>query len=73
MGDYNGDFRMGEHNSIPMIRMMLPSLRTVDAIDDKTRIVLSHLAPSLHKPHAETCEIVADFGTVAYDGMILKI
>lgn len=73
VGDYNGDFRMGEHNSIPMIRMMLPSLRTIGAIDDSTGIVLSHLAPSLHRPHAETCDIVKDFGTVAYDGMTLEI
>ena len=73
VGDYNGDFRMGEHNSIPMIRMMLPSLLTVGAIDENTKIMISHLAPSLHKTHAETCEIIRDFGTVAYDGMILEI
>lgn len=73
VGDYNGDFRMGEHNSIPMIRMMLPSLRTIGAIDAGTRIMISHLAPSLHRPHAETCKIIRDFGEVAYDGMILKI
>ena len=68
-GDYVGDFRMGEHNSIPMIRMMLPSLKTIGAIDGNTKIMISHLAPSLHKTHAETEEIIADFGTVAYDGM----
>ena len=73
VGDYNGDFRMGEHNSIPMIRLMLPSLRTIGAIDENTKIMISHLTPSLHKPHAETEKIIADFGTVAYDGMTLKI
>ena len=68
-GDYNGDFRMGEHNSIPMIRLMLPSLKTIGAIDEHTSIILTHLAPSLHKSHAETEIIANEFGaTVAYDG-----
>ena len=68
-GDYNGDFRMGEHNSIPMIRLMLPSLKTIGAIDEHTNIILTHLAPSLHKSHAETEIIANEFGaTVAYDG-----
>jgi hypothetical protein len=74
VGDYVGDFRMGEHNSIPMIRLMLPSLKTVGAITDGTRICLSHIAPSLHKEHRVICEQVKDIdATVAYDGMTLII
>ncbi|MBQ3016620.1 MAG: MBL fold metallo-hydrolase [Clostridia bacterium] len=72
-GDYVGDFRAGEHNSIPMIRLMLPSLKTIGAIDENTKIMISHLAPSLHKPHDETEKIIADFGTVAYDGLALTL
>ena len=73
-GDYVGDFRMGEHNSIPMIRLMLPSLRTVKAIREDTKIYLSHLAPSLHKPHAETVEIAKEFGArVAHDGLTVTL
>ncbi len=68
-GDYVGDYRMGEHNSVPMIRLMLPSFRTVGIIDDHTLIYISHLAPSLHKSHAETVEICKkDNINVAYDG-----
>lgn len=73
-GDYVGDFRMGEHNSIPMIRLMLPSLRTVKAIKDDTVLYLSHLAPSLHAPHNETVEIAKEFGAnVAYDGLTITV
>ena len=73
-GDYEGDYRMGEHNSIPMIRLMLPSLRTVGAIDDRTLIFISHLAPSLHKPHAETVRICEKDGIhVASDGLRLSL
>ena len=73
-GDYVGDLRMGEHNSIPMIRLMLPSLRTVKAIKDDTVLYISHLAPSLHAPHDETVEIAKGFGAnVAYDGHTVTI
>ena len=69
-GDYTGDYRASEHNSLPMIRLMLPSLRTWGAIGEGTRIYLSHLAPSLHRPHEETAAIAAGDGLItAYDGL----
>lgn len=71
-GDYLGDYRIGEHNTIPMIRVMVPSLKTWGAIHENTRVFLSHLAPRLHLPHAETVELVAKDGLeVAYDGLEL--
>lgn len=73
-GDYEGEWRIGEHNSIPMIRLMLPSFRKVKIIDDETKVYLTHLAPSLHKPHDETVEIVKPMGAlVAYDGLEVEI
>ena len=73
-GDYDGDYRMAEHNSVPMIRLMLPSLKNWGTISDKTEIYISHLAPSLHKSHAETVGIMAKMGVkVAYDGLTVKI
>jgi L-ascorbate metabolism protein UlaG (beta-lactamase superfamily) len=69
VGDYEGDFRAAEHNSIPMIRLLLPSLRTIGAIDENTVIYLSHIAPSLHAPHAKIVETASGFGArVAFDG-----
>ena len=74
MGDLVGDYRVGEHNSIPMIRHMLPSLETNRVISEKTRVFLSHIAPSLHKSHRKTVEIASEFGAeVAYDGLCLEI
>ncbi len=74
VGDYVGDFRLGEHNSIPMLRLMLPSMLNVKMISENTKIILSHLAPSLHKSHSETEKIAGDLGaTVAYDGMRIQI
>ncbi len=69
-GDYVGDYRMGEHNSIPMIRLMLPSLKKWGVIHEQTRVYLSHIAPKLHASHAETVELVAKDGLlVACDGL----
>ena len=74
VGDYVGDFRLGEHNSIPMIRLMLPSFATTKITTDATRIYLSHIAPSLHKSHDETEAIAGECGCIlAYDGLTTEI
>ena len=73
-GDYEGDYRIGEHNTIPMIRLMLPSLKKWGAIAENTQVYVTHLAPSLHKPHEETVQIFKKDGVgVAYDGLLLSI
>ena len=74
VGDYVGDFRLGEHNSIPMIRLMLPSFATTKITTGATRIYLSHIAPSLHKSHDETEAIAGEMGCIlAYDGLTTEI
>lgn len=74
VGDYVGDYRLGEHNSIPMIRLMVPSMKTLNIINDNTEIYLSHIACCLHKPYEETCEITKnDDFKIAYDGLSVNI
>lgn len=73
-GDYDNDYRIFEHNTIPMIRDMLKVLRPQGAFAPDAKLYLLHLAPSLHKSHAETCEIAARDGLlVAYDGLETEI
>ncbi len=73
-GDYIGDYRAGEHNSIPMIRLMLPSLKQLEILREDSTVLLTHIAPSLHKPHDEIQEsVLADGITVAYDGMTVEL
>ena len=73
-GDYEGDYRIGEHNTIPMIRLMLPSLKKWGTIVEKTQVYVTHLAPSLHKTHDETVRILEKDGVgVAYDGLTLSV
>ena len=74
MGDYTGDYRIGEHNGIPMLRLLLPSLRGFGTLDEHTKVYFSHLAPSLHKPHAETEAIAREMGAhVAHDGLRITV
>ena len=74
VGDYVGDYRLATHNSVPMVRLMIPSLRTVRALKQESKILLSHIAPSLHKPHFEIVKTAREFGAeVAYDGLKLTI
>ena len=74
MGDYDGDWRVGEHNSIGMLRVLIPSLKSIKAINDETKVYFSHLAPSLHKPHEETEKIAHTLGaSVAFDGLCVEI
>ncbi|MBR4943639.1 MAG: MBL fold metallo-hydrolase [Clostridia bacterium] len=73
-GDYEGDYRIGEHNTIPMIRVMLPSLKRWGTIAENTKVYVSHLAPSLHKSHEETVENFQKDGVfVAYDGLCVQL
>lgn len=74
VGDYVGDFRMAEHNSIPMIRLMLASFKTFKITHEDTLVYLSHIAPSLHKPHKETADMLSTEGMhLAYDGLTVEI
>ena len=74
VGDYLGDYRLAVHNSIPMIRLMIPSLRTVGIIDDHTRLWISHLARTLHVSHQETEKLCLKDGIhTACDGCMIEI
>lgn len=69
-GETVGEYRIAEHNTLPMIRLFLPSLKTVGIVDDNTKVYLTHIAPSLHRPHdAIQASVQADGMTVAFDGL----
>ena len=70
VGDYEGDLRVSEHNSIPMIRLMLKSFPKFNICAEHAEIYISHIAPSLHKSHDETVELLKkDNIKVAFDGL----
>ncbi len=75
VGDYEGDYRMAEHNSIPMIRLMCKSFATVGITRPDTQIYLSHMARTLYDDdHAARAERLGREGLFpAYDGLTLTL
>ncbi len=74
VGDYAGDFRVAEHNSLPMLRLMAASFRSQGVVAPDGQIWLSHIARTLHKPHDELVEqAAADRFLVARDGLEVEI
>lgn len=74
VGDYNGDFRLGEHNSIPMIRLMAASFRSQQVIAPDGQLWLSHIARTLHEPHEQLSALLEKENMhAAYDGLVLNI
>ena len=75
VGDKDGDFRLGTHNSIPMLRLIVASLRENGMIHADTKLIASHLARTLHL--TELCDVKKQFAeigmTVVCDGDELDI
>ncbi|NLK39710.1 MAG: hypothetical protein GX303_05640 [Clostridiales bacterium] len=70
VGDVEGDYRIFEHNNIGMVEIMAQTMRKCGVINAGGRIIVSHMARTLHTSHAElrlrleTSDILP-----AYDGM----
>jgi hypothetical protein len=73
-GESLTEWRIGSHNSLPMIRLLVPALKLWGVFDEETKIYLSHIAPKLHAPHQQIVEAVREDGLlVAYDGLTVML
>ncbi len=75
-GERADEFRIFEHNTIPMLHVMLDGMRAgkFHAIDESTVLVAHHMARTLHEDHDTLSRTLAPLGmTVAYDGLTLTI
>lgn len=74
IGDVPDDYRVFQHNSLAMIRLMVASLRREGMLRATAPVVLTHLARTLHGSQEETAASVADEGwIVAHDGLVLTL
>lgn len=74
VGDSDCDWRLGTHNSIPMLRLIVAALREGKMIHKDTTLVGTHLAKTLHAPDFETKKILGVFGVqMATDGEIVEL
>lgn len=70
VGD-SDDWRLFEHNTIPMLRTMMKEIREKELIKDGGMAIASHLARTLHVSHEETVKILEKLDIkTAYDGMV---
>ncbi len=73
VGD-SDDWRLFEHNTIPMLRTMMKEIREKGLIKDGGMAIASHLARTLHVSHEETVKILEKLDMkTAYDGMVARI
>lgn len=73
VGD-SDDWRLYEHNTIPMLRTMTKEIKEKQLLTENGMLVASHLARTLHVSHEKTVEILKKLDMLtAYDGMEINI
>jgi len=75
VGDKDGDFRLGTHNSVPMLRLIVAALKENRMVKEDTMLYACHIARTLHDTDlAKVTKLFADFGmTVVNDGDIIEV
>ncbi len=73
-GETRGDWRIFEHNSVDMIRLMRHALLKQGVLLPHAQIFLTHMARTLCAPHDDMAERLVPEGLVpAYDGMAVSV
>ena len=73
VGD-SDDWRLFEHNTIPMLRKMIAEIKEKEILQDGGKMIATHMARTLHKSHEDTAECLKEMDMiVAYDGMNVEI
>lgn len=68
VGDFH-DWRIFEHNTIPMLREMTKEISAQNMLKEKGSLIASHFARTLHISHSDTKEILDKINVMtAYDG-----
>ncbi len=74
LGDAEGDYRIFEHNNIPMVDIMLQTARSQKALKEGGKAVGTHFSKYEHKCHEKLSERLEQLGMLAaYDGMEIEI
>jgi hypothetical protein len=71
IGDgHAGDYRIFEHNSLPLIRIMVDTMQGTKALKPEAPVLLTHMARTLHPDHKTLVQSLEAPFVAAYDGMI---
>ncbi len=67
------DWRIFEHNTIPMLRFMMREIKEQNMLKEGGYLVASHLARTLHESHEKTADILKELDMLtAFDGMKIE-
>ncbi len=74
-GEQPGNFRIGTHNTIPMLRLLVAAFKENGVMSENGKFIASHMGPHIHGvPAEETERILAEFGVImARDGFEVEI
>ena len=73
VGD-SDDWRLFEHNTIPMLRKMTAEIKAKNLLREGGKLVASHMARTLHGTHEETAAVLEKFDMLAAcDGMKIEM
>ena len=74
IGDgHAGDYRIFEHNSLPMIRIMTETMKKTGLLALEAKVFLTHMARTLHGTQKEVEAGVSEPFVVCFDGMETEI
>ena len=74
VGERKGDSRIFEHNDLTMIRHMNRTLKNMKVIKPDSKIILTHMARTLHPSHHQLEKNLLPQGLIpAYDGMLVDL
>ena len=68
-----GDYRIFEHNSVDMIRLMVKTMRKTGRLRADAPVFLTHLARTLHAPQHVLEQEIEKPLVVCYDGMTVQL
>lgn len=69
VGD-SDDWRLFEHNTIPMLRKMISEIQDKNLLQNGGKMIASHMARTLHNSHEDTSKCLKELNMLAaYDGM----
>ena len=74
IGDgFDGDYRIFEHNSIDMVRLMVATLKKQNRLAEGAPVFLTHMARTLHGTQAEIEAKLEKPLIAAYDGFVSEV
>ncbi len=74
IGNVPGDYRIFEHNNTDMVKEMCRTFRALDVIKPDGKVMISHLALTLHPTHKEVESLLKPDGIIpAFDNMNIEI